>query len=489
MEFDNIITVHLKSHLSEGVAGVFSETVRKNITVEIFDELSKAGRAKDHDVPVREKIKEALRYEYLAAHPDIIDRFYAEIKSFENIFASFMQNVKDLVGANQRANEIDHLKSTIGSLLCRMLEQRKADCYEDGIVGELKHKLTHELDKIIKHKLKLHMTPKQKIDVHVWTLQEFCKRVEVMQAEWDKKNKPSSILNENKDRYIHIINTRLEHGFTCAAEGQIIGQHLLKVMQQKAIDAENMEKIRAVEGLVWTTNSEKVRLKYFKHLAEQVANDQKDEAVKHFQSPTEQIEAWYKKTVDDHRSESFENMFESTLEKEFTSVFRKVESAIDSAELVSITQKYSAGIESLYYQPSSTFEKSANTDDFNMMKKEIVDTMKKNKQAFRPSDELFSRPSADAGVMARLGCTARCFWCGALCWGQRGHEADQGETRKHHSSHQPSGLRSVRYRGSRHLISRPCHELRDEDPVWFGEYHKSEEGILWKEAKDQHFSD
>ena len=493
VEFDNIITDHLKRHLSQSVAGRFPDSMRKRIIKEIFDDLSNTARDKDHDVTVRDKIREALLYEYRAL-PDIIDRFNAEIKSFENIFAEHQsvvqvvyQGVKNFGGGNQRTNEIGYLMSTIDSVLRRMLEDRKADCYEDGMVGELNQKLTDELDKTVQHKLKL--TSKQKLDVHVWTMQQFCKRMEVMQAEWDRKNKPSSILNDNKDRYIQIINTRLQHGFTCAAEGQIIGQHLLKVIRQKAIDAENVEKVRAVEGLVWTTNSEKVRLKYFKCLAEQVAKGQKDEAVKHFQSPTEQIEAWYKKTVDDHRSASFGKTFDSTVETEFTSVLRKVENAVDSAELVSITQEYSAGLESLYYQPSSTFSDSDNPDDFDVMKKEIVDTMKKNKQDFRHSGELFSHPSADAGVMARLGCTARCFWCSALCWGQRGHEADQGETRKHHSSHQPSGLASVAYRGSDRLVSRPCHDVRDVDAVWFGKYHRREEGILWKEAKDKHFSD
>jgi len=490
VEFDNIINAHLKRNLSQGVAGESSESMRKRITDEILDELSKAARAKDHHVSVRDKIAEASVYEY-SAHPGIIDLFNAEIKSFQNIFAEnqrLVHSTKNPVGGNKRANEIDDLKSTIDSLLRRMLEHRKADCYEHGMVGELKHKLTEELDKTVSVKHKLKLTSTQKVHIHVWTLQQFCKRMEVMQAEWDKKNKPSSILNDNKDRYIQIINARLQHGFTSAAEGQIIGQHLLKVIQQKAIDAENVEKIRAVEGLVWTTNSEKVRLKYFKYLAERVANGEKDEAVKHFQNPTEQIDAWYKKTVDDHRSESLGKMFTSTFENEFASVLRRVKNAGDSAELVSITQECSAGLESLYYQPSSTFSDSATPDDLEVMKIEIVTTMEKSKDQFSHFDDnLFSRPSADVGVMARLGCTARCFCCGALCWGQRGHETDQGETRKHHSSHQPQGLIGSRYNVTHRLLAQSCHDTTDGDLIYFGEYNDS--GIKWQAAKEKHFSD
>jgi len=57
------------------------------------------------------------------------------------------------------------------------------------------------------------------------------------------------------------------------------------VTEQKAIDAVNIEKILAVKGLVRTTNAEKVRLKYFKHLAEQVRDAKKDEALAHFREP------------------------------------------------------------------------------------------------------------------------------------------------------------------------------------------------------------
>ena len=113
--------------------------------------------------------------------------------------------------------------------------------------------------------------------------------------------------------------------------------------------------------------------------------------------------------------------------------------------------------------------------------------MKASKEKFCHFDEsLFSPPSADAGVMSRLGCTHRCFWCGAICWGQKGHEADRGETRKHHSSHQPQGLIGTLYRENLRLVAQPCHDTTDETMVYFGEYHR---GTLWSEAKEKHFSD
>ena len=489
VEFDNIISDHLKKHLSTGAAGRFSDNERKRIMDEIFVELSRTARNKDHEVPVRKKIAETILLDY-RQYPDMLDLFKKNIGSFDDIFPKkqgVWREFMNFVMQNQRAKEFEHLKSEIDSLLRQMLEQRQADCYEDGMVAELSQRLTSLLDSVSSQKMKL-LTAPEKLNIHVWTLQQFCKRMEVMQAAWDKKNKPSAILAENKERYIQTINTRLEHGFTCAAEGQIIGQHLLKVTQQKAIAAENIEKIRAVEGLVWTTNSQKVRLKYFKYLAEQMRDGKNYEALAHFSNPTKKIEAWYKATVDKYRSKSFGETFSKTFEQEFTAVLRKVENATDCDEILSVTKEYAAGLESLLYQSSLNSSYEANTDDLGVMKCEIIKTMKGDKDKFSAvDDKLFSLPSTDEGVMSRLGCTERCFWCGALCWGQRKHEADQGETRKHHSSHQPRGLVRVSYRYTSHLVSRPCHEMENDRTVYFGEYHDS--GIQWQVTKEKDFSD
>ena len=307
VEFDNIVTAHLRECLSRRPAGQFSDDERKKIGDQIFEELSKTARGRDKDVPLRQKIAQAIVKEY-PQNSDMDVRFNNAIGSFEEIFVE-KRHVKILwqhVFGDQRANEISYLKSVIESLLHKMLEERQAECYEDSMVAQLKEMLTESL-KLSTKKLKL--TPEQKLNIQVWTLQQFHKRMEDMQADWDKKNKASSILQQNKDRYLQIIKTRLDDGFTCAAEGQIIGQHLLEVTKQKAIEAENVENIRAIKGLMWTTNSEKVRLKYFKHLAKEVRNGKEDEAVAYFLNPTEKIEEWYKKTVDQYHSKSFGKAF------------------------------------------------------------------------------------------------------------------------------------------------------------------------------------
>jgi len=468
-EFETIITNETKRYLRSQDAGEFSAIKCTQIMNEIFGKLEETARAKHQDIPVRYKIAEAIVYEY-PQYSDIIDRFNREIKKIEDIFPK-----------KQKQSEVDYLKSVIDSVLRSMLQKRQADCYEEGMVGELSRKLTRELDLCVREK-KIKLNEEQKLSIQVWTLQSFCKRMEAMQADWDKKNKPLSILHENKYQYNQTIKSRLQHGFNGAAEGQIIGQHLLKVTQQKAIDAENTENIKSVKSIVWITNSEKVRLKYMKHLADEVRRKQKNAAVAYFLDPTKEIEEWYKAAVDEYRSESLGTTFKETFEQEFQLVLRKIKNASDSNQIVEIAQ--SANMETLYYQPSC----DANGYDVNVMKDKIVETMDVNKEQFSDFDKsLLSHPSADAGVMSLLGCTRRCFWCGAMCWGQRGHEGDKGETRKHHSSHQPQGLLGTHHRYTKHLLSQPCHNMKDETKVHFGEYLDT--GILWLEAKEKHFSD
>ena len=152
-------------------------------------------------------------------------------------------------------------------------------------------------------------------------------------------------------------------------------------------------------------------------MAEKLRCGNKSVALEHFRNPTEQIEAWYKATVDEYRGTEYGDTFRKTFEQEFTTVLRKVQNATNSDEVVRITKEYSAGLESMYYQPSSDFSQTESVDEqFGVMKIEIATTMEENKNQYcKFDDKLFSQPSSDTGVMSRLGCTARCFWCSALC--------------------------------------------------------------------------
>jgi hypothetical protein len=78
----------------------------------------------------------------------------------------------------------------------------------------------------------------------------------------------------------------------------------------------------------------------------------------------------------------------------------------------------------------------------------------------------FMSPSDDKLVMDRLGCTHACPLCSALCWGQRGHGEDSGETQKHHTCHLPMGLSGRMHRDSKELLSMSCHNNKRSTKLW-----------------------
>ena len=98
-------------------------------------------------------------------------------------------------------------------------------------------------------------------------------------------------------------------------------------------------------------------------------------------------------------------------------------------------------------------------------------------------------PSSDEEIMNRVGCTASCYWCGAVCWGQWGHDhkhVKDRDTKRHHSSHQPQGLGGTSDKASGHLRAWSCHQVSDDVKVYFKSF---QEGMSWLEAKQNHFSE
>ncbi|CAG8676863.1 9225_t:CDS:2, partial [Dentiscutata heterogama] len=79
-------------------------------------------------------------------------------------------------------------------------------------------------------------------------------------------------------------------------------------------------------------------------------------------------------------------------------------------------------------------------------------------------------------------CTEPCDWCGALCWGGRGHHENSGETNMHHTSHQPGGLKGTRCLHTKKLNAIACHKRPNESGVQY--YIKEEQkNLKWDEAK------
>jgi hypothetical protein len=102
-------------------------------------------------------------------------------------------------------------------------------------------------------------------------------------------------------------------------------------------------------------------------------------------------------------------------------------------------------------------------NQINIFKERLIGVLDENKEKCRKflKQELM-QPSKDKIVINRLGCTFACPLCRALCWGQRNHEQDEGESKKHHSCHQPMGLTGVTLDIRDELITISCHEEKTE---------------------------
>ncbi|CAG8827473.1 13127_t:CDS:1, partial [Dentiscutata erythropus] len=157
-----------------------------------------------------------------------------------------------------------------------------------------------EIDSILDNVSKLwkkNLIPEFKWNVHLYALLMFKVKIASYQEKWDRENKPLSILDQKKDEFKNIIDTRLQHGFSLVSEGHIIGDYLMKVVHKKAIKAGNLERIKKVKDIVWMTSNETVRLKYFEMLAIQVQNGDKKNAIDHFLCPKISIKNWFKHEV------------------------------------------------------------------------------------------------------------------------------------------------------------------------------------------------
>jgi hypothetical protein len=334
----------------------------------------------------------------------------------------------------------------------------------------------------------IRLKPDVKMTLHAYAQQLLFKQVEVKQQEWDHQNKPSMILQQNEAIYTQMIETMLDHGITVHSQGLMIAQSLAGAIQQEALAAASDYRIRGVKGSTWITSSEKVRLKYLKELAEEVSSGDKSRALRFFTNPRDEIEQWFRKQVDRPCNVAkIEDIYTKTYQAAIKSVQRDVSRASSWSKLRSKVKKYqaSAGM-TVYETPDEISIDSA--DDLESICNTIVKELLEgygNTPAVDVSK--LKPPSRDDQVMSRLGCTKCCFWCGALCWGERNHDQNMDDTKKHHSSHQPQGLDCTDDKTTHCLLARPCHEVTDDTDAFFGEFLDT--GVKWYEVKTKHFNE
>jgi hypothetical protein len=176
-----------------------------------------------------------------------------------------------------------------------VIKQMNAECFEINMVDLMNSKVEEELNKFQTMHFKLEK--EKKAMLHAWTQQLLLEQVETLQLEWDRQNKPLMILKQNEERYKQMISTRLEYGFTFQSEGLIIAEALTTAIVHKTITSVSDLQTQSFKGLIWTTNSEKVRLEYFIELAEEVSSGNKARALQHFANPQTEIERWYDERI------------------------------------------------------------------------------------------------------------------------------------------------------------------------------------------------
>ncbi|CAG8777740.1 17341_t:CDS:1, partial [Cetraspora pellucida] len=227
-------------------------------------------------------------------------------------------------------------------------------------------------------------------------------------------------------------------------------------------------------------------LKYFIELAEQIRNGDKVKAVLHFLSPQKRIEEWFKNKVDKYTKKEKGQKYKETFDRQLNDVYQEIGKCRSYNDIRKFVNKYMAQIDDIDYQLN--IKDNSINENFDMFYEAIVKELEdKCKDHCQLKEESLPNPSDDKLVKKRLGCTEHCYWCGALCWGEIDHDKNSGETKRHHSSHQPGGLKGTQYKNTRKLVAISCHNRSDETKVQYS-IDNDIKILEWSEAKSADFN-
>ncbi|CAG8499443.1 16586_t:CDS:2, partial [Cetraspora pellucida] len=377
-------------------------------------------------------------------------------------------------------DDIAWLKNEIN----RVIEQisSKTNKFDSEVV----HKLKDETEKILDNlstQLDVKFNSEFKINVHVYALLEMLGILE----KWDKHNTLLGVLDKIEAEYKEKIEIRVKYDHLPTYKGHVTGDYLLKAIHKKAINAESRDRIDNVLSIPWIGSSETIRLKYFIELAEQIRNGDKVKAVLHFSSPKKRIEEWFQDKVNKYTKKEKGQKYKETFDKQLNDVYQEISKCKSYNDIRKFVNKYMAQIGDIDYQLN--IKDNSINENFDMFYEAIVKELEdKCKDHCQLKEESLPNPSDDKLVKKRLGCTKHCYWCGALCWGERDHDKNSGETKSHHSSHQPGGLKGTQYKSTRKLVAISCHNRSDETKVYYS-IDNDAKILEWGEAKSTDFKD
>ncbi|CAB5387394.1 hypothetical protein RhiirA1_438173 [Rhizophagus irregularis] len=475
----DIINTHLENILKSMSNEELSNKQRQQKIDEIWNLLQQHMLSKDNTIPIEEQINKEVKDEYSNSSRELYHQYIkGNLPDLSNCKAYKMMSFHIIKNFSQylEKKEIVVLEDKLDNLIDDILKEKDAYYFYHGIIRDLKNRIS----KICSN----NYLPEFKWNVHLYALLMFKPKMISYQEKWDKENTPLGILNQKKDEYIEIINTRLQYGHTLASEGHIVADYLMRVVHIKAMNAGSNERKDAVRNIAWLTCAESIRLKYFENLAEKVQNGEKDEAIRHFLNPKRCIESWFVRTINNNSSGNPEQKYKDTFSAEFKRVFQEIRNCHSYEEIKKFVNNYMIQVDNVDYKLDLYDQITEN--DLKIFQDTIEKELETKGNNYPSRREPFQKPSGDKSIMERLGCTEACHWCGALCWGSRDHHENSDKTKIHHSSHQPAGLALITNKDTSELIATPCHNRSDDTNMW---YSDNDVSIKWSVAKVQDFSD
>ncbi|CAB4409986.1 unnamed protein product [Rhizophagus irregularis] len=480
----DIINTHLENILKNMSNEEFPNQQRQQKIDEIWNLLQKHMLSKDDTIPIEEQINKEIEYEYYNSLPRELYHQYikgnlpdlSNCKAYKIISKAYKTYLNFHFSQYMETKELVILEDKLDNLIDDILKEKAAYYFYHGIIRDLKNRILNICPN--------YYLPEFKWNVHLYALLMFKPKMISYQEKWDKENTPLGILNQKKDEYIKIINTRLQYGHTLVSEGHIVADYLMRVIHKKAMNAGNNERKDAVRNIAWLTCAESIRLKYFENLAEKVQNGEKEDAIQHFLKPKRCIESWFVRTINNNSSGNPEQKYKDTFSAEFKRVVQEIRICQSYEEIKKFVNNYMIQVDNVDYKLDLYGQITEN--DLKIFRDTIEKELGTKGNNHPPRREPFQKPSDDKSIMERLGCTEACHWCGALCWGSRDHHENSDKTKIHHSSHQPAGLACVHHKYTEELEATPCHNIADNAEMW---YFGNNVPIKWSVAKVQDFSD
>jgi len=460
------INQRLKEELKLKKEGTYSDQEIEDLTEIICRDIKLIKAEKNKELKVKEQIIEEIKTVY-KLNPIFIDDYEkCPVKTLSKLHA-FSAGIwgKAIIHLNMKTdelsnNQIGKLETNVAKLSETLLSEKNAKKYMSGMIKRLKELVESMLINFESNEGEL--TERFKLKFHSFAIYKFENDMEKKQSEYDKLNNPYTIFCEMESNYKNVIRQRLRLGFNFAGNGIIAGDSLVNAIKNKSLRETNKHKISKVKSISWL-NSTNIRLKYFSELVEQVKQNKLQNILNHFDHPKTNIEEWFANFVDEYQPTEVYKKIETTFKSECKEVIRKIESAQDSNEIQEFIKNYTN------LNDGINFLTKADDHNLDHFRSKIIQAINNNKNKnFQDLNLCLIKASEEDSIMKKLGCTASCPLCSALCWGTRGHDEDDGESKIHHTSHQPMGLNGVHYNATTELCADSCSSQQPLEIWWHG---------------------